>query len=100
MTLAGVMLLNLAMFWIYTFVNTKYWTEHDRLFEYFSDFIRDKKDPTTFPPEEEFMENARFLSLFKRTYVEHKILKKDYAEFKNLFETFIPKEIYEKLGFK
>jgi hypothetical protein len=49
------------------------------------------------PQDEEFDENAQFLSLFKRTYVENKLLKKDYNDFKKVFDTFIPQEIHSKI---
>lgn len=92
--------LNLGIVLIYTIINTRYWREHDRLFRYFSSFIREKKAPENLLFEEEFDENARFLSLFKRTYVEHNLLKKDYAEFKKVFDAFIPREIHAEIGFR
>ncbi len=100
MLLLGIMVMNLTMFVLYSLINTRYWSEHDKLFSYFSTFIREKKDPLEFPANEEFDENARFLSLFKRTYIEQKLQRKDYNEFKKLFDTFIPREIYEKLWFR
>lgn len=78
--LLGIMVMNFSMFLIYSIINTRYWSEYDRLFDYFSQFIRNKSDPKEFPNIEEFDENARFLSLFKRTYVEQNLLKKDYHE--------------------
>lgn len=98
--LIGVTFLNFLMFVTYYFINTRYWSEHDKLFQYFSTFIREKKDPDCMPIDEEFSENAQFLSLFKRTYVEHKLLKKDYNDFKKVFDTFIPQEIHSRIGFK
>jgi class 3 adenylate cyclase len=98
--LFAIMIMNFMMFFVYSLINSRYWSEHDKLFAYFSTFIREKKDPDEFPVNEEFDENARFLSLFKRTYIEQKLQRKDYNEFKKLFDTFIPREIYEKLGFR
>lgn len=92
--------INLGMFFLYTAINTRYWTEHEKLFGYFSSFIREKKTPESFPLEEEFDENAKFLSLFKRTYIEQNLLKKDYNEFKKVFDMFIPREIHAQLGFR
>ncbi len=91
---------NLGIFAIYLVINSRYWAENDRLFQDFSTFIRDKKDPEYIPQDEEFSENAKFLSLFKRTYVEHKLLKKDYDDFKKVFDKFIPQEIHSKIGFR
>lgn len=71
--------------------------EHDKLFTFFSAFIRDKKNPINIPRTGEFDENTRFLSLFKRTFIEQNLLKKDYADFKKVFDTFIPHEIHEKI---
>lgn len=98
--LIGVTFLNFLMFTAYWIINARYWKEHERLLRYFSSFIRDKKDPETIPQTEEFDENAQFLSLFKRTYVEHKLLKKDYTDFKKVFDMFIPQEIHAKIGFR
>lgn len=98
--LIGIMLMNFSMFLLYSIINSRYWNEYDKLFAYFSLFIREKKDPLEFPESEEFDENARFLSLFKRTYIENKLLKKDYNDFKKVFDTFIPREIYDKIGFR
>jgi hypothetical protein len=98
--LQGIMFFNFSMFFLYTYINTRYWSEYDKLFNYFSRFIRDKNEPAEFPKNEEFDENARFLSLFKRTYIENKLLKKDYSDFKKVFDTFIPKEIHSKIGFR
>ena len=95
-----VMIVNFAMLGSYVFINSRYWSEHARLFQHFSTFIRDKKDPVEMPQDEEFDENAQFLSLFKRTYVENKLLKKDYDDFKKVFDTFIPQEIHSKIGFR
>ena len=95
-----VLFVNLGMLFFYSSINSRYWTEHEKLLEYFSTFIRDKKDPDSIPEFEEFDENARFLSLFKRTYIEHKLLKKDYSDFKKVFDTFIPREIHAKIGFR
>lgn len=95
-----IMVVNVGMLFFYTAINSRYWSEHDKLLDYFSTFIRDKKDPDSIPEDEEFSENARFLSLFKRTYVEHKLLRKDYADFKKVFDTFIPQEIHAKIGFR
>lgn len=100
MFLIGVTFLNFLMFVSYYFINTRYWNEHEKLFQHFSTFIREKKDPDEMPQDEEFDENAQFLSLFKRTYVEHKLLKKDYNDFKKVFDTFIPQEIHAKIGFR
>jgi class 3 adenylate cyclase len=95
-----VMILNFSMLGSYVVINSRYWREHARLFAHFSTFIRDKKDPDQMPQDEEFDENAQFLSLFKRTYVENKLLKKDYNDFKKVFDTFIPQEIHAKIGFR
>ncbi len=95
--LAILMVVNFAMITSYLMINSRYWTEHAKLFNHFSSFIRDKKDPDMMPQLEEFTENAEFLSLFKRTYVEHKLLKKDYNDFKKVFDTFIPQEIHSKI---
>ena len=91
--LAIVMIVNFGMITIYLIINSRYWNEHAKVLQHFSRFIRDKKDPDVMPQTEEFTENAEFLSLFKRTYVEHKLLKKDYNDFKKVFDTFIPQEI-------
>lgn len=98
--LLGIMVMNFSMFLLYSSINTRYWTEYDKLFSYFSTFIREKSDPQEFPMSGEFDENARFLSLFKRTYIENKLLQKDYADFKKVFDTFIPREIHSKIGFR
>jgi class 3 adenylate cyclase len=100
MYLAIVMMVNFGMITIYLTINSRYWNEHARLFQHFSTFIRDKKDPDEMPQTEQFTENAAFLSLFKRTYVENKLLKKDYNDFKKVFDTFIPQEIHSKIGFR
>lgn len=100
MFLIGVVAMNVMMFLAYWLINARYWHEHERLLAYFSSFIRDKKDPESIPIDEEFSENAQFLSLFKRTYVEHKLLKKDYTDFKKVFDMFIPQEIHAKIGFR
>jgi len=81
--LAIIMVMNFGMFFLHWIINSRYWSEYDKLFTYFSSFIRDKKDPDILPQDEEFDENARFLSLFKRTYIEQKLQKKDYNDFKN-----------------
>jgi class 3 adenylate cyclase len=95
-----ITIINLGVFFLYTAINSRYWTEHEKLFAYFSRFIREQKKPDAFPFEEEFDENARFLSLFKRTYIEQNLLKKDYNEFKKVFDMFIPREIHAQLGFR
>lgn len=95
-----VMILNLGMLWLYTRINRRYWAEHTQLFKHFSTFIRDKIDPDEMPQNEMFIENTELLSLFKRTYVETKILKKDYTDFKNVFDTFIPREIHQTIWFR
>lgn len=95
-----MMVINFGMLFGYTMLNARYWAEHEQVFKHFSTFIREKKDPEPMPQDELFDENARFLSLFKRTYVEHKLQKKDYNDFKKLFDTFIPKEIYDRIGFR
>jgi hypothetical protein len=82
---------------LYIKINRKYWNEHTQLFNYFSTFIRDKIDPAEMPKDEVFTENIELLSLFKRTYIETKILKKDYTDFKHVFDTFIPKEIHQTI---
>lgn len=95
-----ITMVNFGMFAIHLSINSRYWDEHARLFQYFSTFIRDKKDPDKMPEYEVFKENAEFLSLFKRTYVENKLLKKDYNDFKKVFDKFIPEEIHSKIGFR
>jgi len=97
---AIIMMMNFGMFFLYWVINSRYWAEYDKLFDYFSTFIREKRDPENLPQDEEFLENAKFLSLFKRTYVEHKLQKKDYEDFKKLFDTFVPHEIADKIGFR
>ena len=92
-----VMVMNFLMIVMYLAVNSRFWSEHAKLLQHFSSFIRDKRDPDIMPQSEEFSENAQFLSLFKRTYVENKILKKDYNDFKKVFDTFIPQEIHSKI---
>ena len=98
--LAIVLIVNFGMMSIFLTINSRYWSEHAKVFQHFSTFIRDKKDPDIMPQWEEFTENAEFLSLFKRTYVENKLLKKDYNDFKKVFDTFIPQEIHSKIGFR
>ena len=95
-----IMMVNFGMFAIYFILNSRYWEAHARLFQHFQTFIRDKRDPLEMPHDEEFSENAEFLSLFHRTYIENKLLKKDYNEFKKVFDTFIPEEIHTQIGLK
>lgn len=92
--------INLGIFSIYLITNSRFWMEYERIFQDFSTFIRDKKDPEYIPQDEEFSENAKLLSLFKRTYVEQKLLKKDYNDFKTVFDKFIPQEIHSKIWFR
>lgn len=92
-----IITLSFAMLASYIAINSRYWTEHSRLFQHFQAFIRDKRDPAVMPHDEEFSENAEFLSLFQRTYIENKLLKKDYNDFKKVFDTFIPKEIHSQI---
>lgn len=98
--LFSVMVVNFGMLFLYMNINSRYWQEYEKLFAYFSSYIRERKRPEEFPHDEEFDENARFLSLFKRTYIEHNLLEKDYEEFKKVFDMFIPKEIHRHLGFR
>lgn len=95
-----VVILNLIILWYFVFLNSKYWKEHDKILADFSLFMRNKWGKIAFSQEEEFDENARFLSLIKRTYVEQNLLKKDYNELQWVFEKFIPKKIHDEIGFK
>lgn len=92
-----ILCVNFGMFFFHWLINSRFWEEHDQLFNFFTNYIRHKKDPEAFPKSEIFYENSRFLSLFKRTYVEHKLQKKDYNDLKNLFNTFVPVEIASKI---
>lgn len=98
--LAGIFLINLVILRYNIFLNTKYWKEHKKLLGDFSEFIKNRWARLSFPEDEEFVENAQFLSLFKRTYIEQNLLKKDYRELQWVFEKFIPKNIHDEIGFR
>ncbi len=95
-----VFLINLLILWYFIFLNARYWKEHEKILSDFSLFMRNKWWKLFFPQEEEFDENAKFLSLIKRTYVEQNLLKKDYRELQWVFEKFIPRKIHDEIGFK
>ncbi len=92
--------MNLFLLWYHIAQNTRFWKEHEELFSHFSEFIKHNTTPTLFPEWWKFDENARFLSLFKRTYIEQNLLKKDYKELASVFEKFIPKKIHDEIGFR
>lgn len=72
---------NLLLLWYNIRLNGSFWNEHEKLFGNFSEFIKNNTTtPIHFPESEQFDENAKFLSLFKRTYIEQNLLKKDYKE--------------------
>lgn len=96
----SIVIVNLIILWYFVFLNAKYWKEHDKILSDFSLFMRNKWGKIIFSQEEEFDENARFLSLIKRTYVEQNLLKKDYRELQWVFEKFIPRKIHDEIGFK
>lgn len=95
-----IFLMNLVILWYFVFLNAKYWKEHEKILADFSIFMRNKWWKIIFSQEEEFDENAKFLSLIKRTYIEQNLLKKDYRELQWVFEKFIPKKIHDEIGFK
>jgi class 3 adenylate cyclase len=98
--LFSIFIANLVILWYFVFLNARYWKEHEKILSDFSLFMRNKWGKILFSQEEEFDENARFLSLIKRTYVEQNLLKKDYSELQGVFEKFIPKKIHDEIGFK
>jgi len=93
--------LSFVIFWYFTFLNAKYWSEYEKILSSFTFLMRNKNKNLDFSgKQEEFDENARFLSLMKRTYVEQNLMKKDYADLKNVYEKFIPKKIHDEIGFQ
>jgi hypothetical protein len=96
-----VIALNFVICWYFIFLNARYWNEYENLLAGFTHFMRYKNIKVNFAGAfEEFDENARFLSLMKRTYVEQNLLKKDYNDLKNVYEKFIPKKIHDEIGFQ
>ena len=92
---------NFVIFWYFILMNARYWSEFENLLSSFTFFMRNKNVKINFKgAEEEFEENARFLSLMKRTYVEQKIMKKDFNDLKTIYEKFIPKKIHDEIGFQ
>lgn len=75
-----VFICNLLILWHHVRLNTKFWKEHEELFGNFSEFIKNHGSAVHFPDGEQFHENAKFLSLFKRAYIAQNLLKKDYKE--------------------
>ena len=47
--LAIVLIVNFGMMSIFLTINSRYWSEHAKVFQHFSTFIRDKKDPDIMP---------------------------------------------------
>lgn len=96
-----VIALSFVIFWYFTFLNAKYWGEYEKILSSFTFLMRNKNKNLDFTgKQEEFDENARFLSLMKRTYVEQNLMRKDYADLKNVYEKFIPKKIHDEIGFQ
>lgn len=95
-----VFICNLLILWHHVRLNTKFWKEHEELFGNFSEFIKNHGSAVHFPDGEQFHENAKFLSLFKRAYIAQNLLKKDYKELQWVFEKFIPKKIHDEIGFR
>ncbi len=99
--LYSVIAINIIIFFYFTLLNARYWAEFDKLLNSFNFLMRNNNVRIKFPKrDEEFEENARFLSLMKRTYIEHNLLKKDYQDLKVVYEKFIPKKIHDEIGFQ
>lgn len=89
------------MCWYFIFMNARYWGEYEKILGSFTYFMRHKNIRMNFAwAIEEFDENARFLSLMKRAYVEQNLMTKDYNDLKNVYEKFIPRKIHDEIWFQ
>ncbi|MDD2487421.1 MAG: adenylate/guanylate cyclase domain-containing protein [Candidatus Gracilibacteria bacterium] len=91
--------LNVLLFGLYFYVNSRYQKDLSSLVRSFKDFI-DNKTNSIGANKPIFIENKSIETLFKNISIKNNLLKKDFKDLKNVFEKFIPQDIYKEIGFK
>ena len=92
-------LVNLILLYTYIFLNNKYTQDFEKLIEFFKKHL-DGQERVTIPEKSDFNECNRIATLMKRSYIKGNLVSKDLKDFKEMFKRFIPKDIFDKLGYK
>lgn len=90
--------INLFLVLIFSVINYKYENDYTNLLDTLRDVAEDRSIAKL--PKSSFKENKKIESLIKKTYIRWNLLKKDFQDLKNVFEKFIPQDIYKKISFK
>lgn len=92
-------ILNICIISLWFFINKSFIKDNLNLIDFFKNIVEDKGVPEM-PKNVLFIENKKIESLFKKAYIKWNLLKKDFLELKNIFNKFIPFDIYSKISFK
>lgn len=91
--------LNICMFGIYFYLNSRYQKDLWSIVKSFRDFIENKTS-TIITTKPIFIENKTLETLFKNIFIKNNLLKKDFNDLKDVFEKFIPQDIYKEIWFR
>ena len=99
MSLANI-ILNILFVIIYLLLNRKYQKDYDTLIANFRETMREESTHNFKSNTHFFVENKEVETLFKKSYIKSNLLKKDFNDMRDVFEKFIPEDIFKEIGFR
>lgn len=96
----GNIFLNIVFLATYFLLNRRYKGDYNNLLESFRNTMKEEishdfKSKTHF-----FLENKEMETLLKKSYIKNNLLKKDFNDLRQVFEKFIPEDIFKEIGFR
>jgi len=90
-------LLSIIFITTYLLINRKYKNDYNNLIESFRETMKGESSYIFKSSIHFFQENKEMETLFKKSYIKNNLLKKDFEDLLQVFEKFIPKEIYREV---
>lgn len=96
----GDIVFNIALIAVYLVLNRRYQSDYHNLIENFRETMKEEASPHFKSNIHFFLENKEIETLFKKSYIKNNLLKKDFNDLRQVFEKFIPEDIYKEIGFR
>lgn len=99
-TALGSIIFNTVLIITYLTLNRRYRDDYHNLIASFRETMKEETSPHFQSNTHFFLENKEIETLFKKSYIKNNLLKKDFNDLRQVFEKFIPEDIYKEIGFR
>ena len=92
--------LSIVFVTVYLLFNRRYRNDYNDLIRKFRETMKDESSHDFKSNTHFFLENKEMETLFKKSYIKSNLLRKDFNDLRQVFEKFIPEDIFKEVGFR